>query len=179
MAIEIERKTEVNKLLWPIAFLVFSLIVFITVLVSYFYFDSVYKEELSFLIEKQKSLVKTAEEKALEDSLLGYQNKIDVFKKAFERHKNVLNVFSFIEKTCHPKVYFSNISYDAGTGQTSLEGSAADFMTVSQQVIIFKQQKDVVKKVSLASLSPSEKGDVSFSLVLNVDPNITASQAKQ
>ncbi|MCX6760233.1 MAG: hypothetical protein NTW46_02725 [Candidatus Nealsonbacteria bacterium] len=179
MAIEIERRTEINKLLWPIAFLVFSLVVSTTLLVSYFYFDSAYNELFNNLVEKQKGLVKTAEEKALEDSLTGYQNKINIFGKIFEDHRKVVNILSFIEKTCHPSVYFSDISYDVKTGETSLDGTAADFMTVSQQVIIFKEQKDIVKKVSLKSLAPSENGDIGFSLTLTIDPNITLMQTQQ
>lgn len=179
MAIEIERRTEINKLLWPIAFLIFSLIVLLTLFGSYFYFDSVCKEVLNAINEKQKGLVKTAEEKALEDSLAGYQGKISIFENVFRDHRKVLNIFSFIEKTCHPSVYFSDIKYDVKTGETLLDGVATDFMTVSQQVIIFKEQKDIIKKVVLASLAPSETGEINFSLTLSIDPNITLVQIQQ
>jgi hypothetical protein len=179
MAIEIGRRTEVSKLFWPIAFLIFTLIILATLLVSYFYFDNAYNESLNVFTEKQKGLVKTAEEKALEDSLVGYQNKINIFGKIFDEHRKVLNIFAFVEKTCHPSVYFSKLSYDVKTGETSLDGTAADFMTVSQQVMIFKDQKDVVKKVALGSLAPSEKGDIGFSLKLTIDPNITLVEAQQ
>lgn len=179
MAIEIERRTEINKLFWPIAFLLFALAVSVTLSVSYFYFDNAYNELYNTLAEKQKGLVKTAEEKALEDSLVGYQNKINIFGKVFEEHRKVVNILSFVEKTIHPGVYFSKISYDVKTGETSLNGAAADFMTVSQQVIIFKEQKDIVKKVTLSSLAPSEKGGIGFSLALSIDPNITLAQIQK
>lgn len=179
MAIEIERRTELNKLFWPIAFLVFSLAVLMALVVSYFYFESAYKDLFATFTEKQKGLVKTAEEKALEDSLLGYQKKIGIFEEIFKDHRNVLNIFSFVEKTCHPGVYFSDIKYDVKTGEATLSGTAADFMTVSQQVIIFKEQKDIVKKVVLSDLSPKESGEVGFSLALSIDPNVTLVETKK
>lgn len=176
MAIEIERRTEVNKLLWPIAFLIFSLIVVVTLLVSYFYFDNAEKEALLKLSEKQQGLVKTAEEKALEDSLSGYQAKISMFEEVFKDHRKAQNALLFVEKICHPDVYFSKVSYDLKTGGLSLDGSAADFLTVSQQVIIFKQEKDIVKSVSLENLTPTEDGSINFSLKVNVDKAITLNQ---
>lgn len=179
MAIEIEGRTQINRLLWPVAFLIFSFIVLTTLLVSYFYFDNGYNELFSALNEKQKGLVKTADEKALEDSLAGYQKKINVFGKVLEEHRKVANIFSFIEKTCHPNVYFSKISYNMESGKISLEGIAADFMTISQQVIIFKEQKDNVKTVFLNSLEPLEKVGIKFSIALDVNPAITLAQAQK
>lgn len=173
MAIEIEQRTEVNKLVWPIAFLVFSLAAAATLLVSYFYFSNSYNESLLVLGEKQKRLSLTEDEKALEDSLIRYQNKIQMFGEVFKDHKKAGSLLSFVEKTCHPGVYYSKISYDLKTGDLSLEGLANDFMIVSQQVIIFKQQKDAVSKVLLDNLSPKEDGGISFSLKINVDPDIT------
>jgi len=179
MAIEIERRTEVNRLLWPIAFLIFSLLVSVTLLVSYFYFDNVSKETLLKLNEKQQGLVKTAEEKALEDSLMGYQAKINMFEGVFKDHRKAQNILLFVENICHPEVYFSKVSYDLKTGELALDGLAFDFITVSQQVIIFKQQKDIVKSVSLASLAPTEDGSIKFSLKVGVDEGITLNQIEE
>ncbi len=174
MAIEIEQGVKIKSIFWPIVLLVFSLMAATGFLISYLYVSQSYSDLESQAAEVRQGLVKSAEEKALEDELTGYQEKISIFEKIFSEHKKTHNAITLMESICHPDVYFSGFSFDAKTGQASLDAKALDFFTVSQQILILKDKKDIFSNIVLSQISQEEEKSkgIGFSISFIIDPQI-------
>lgn len=172
MAIEIIPKSKIKEISWVNLVLYFLLIIFLVLLLSYFILDIYQKKLNQELSDLEKALIRTDAEKALEDELSIYQKKIEDFGNILNVRQSPLDVFSFLEKTIHPKVWFSNFSFDLEKGTLSLSGQAENPEVIEQQLIIFKKQ-EMVKNVTLSNFSISKEEKIDFNLQLTFDSPIS------
>lgn len=162
MAIEIFPKTRIKKPQWAVVLLAFSLVLLLVLASTYFYFvraSGKTEEE----IEKKKQVLAGQEE--LEEELLLTERKINSFRELLSQHRDIVNVFEFLEAVCHPKVQFENFDLDVSQRSVAVSGRAQSFISLGQQLLILKGE-DVLKDVILSDISLSEEGGVSFNLAL-------------
>lgn len=174
MAIEIEPRTEVKikRLFLPSLFLIFSLLIALNLTISFVYFHLSSEEFSKKIKEKEKLLLKNETEKELENKIILYEGKIRNFKKLLSKHKNLRNVFNFIEQISHPDVWFKSFSFETESGSLTLTAETKNLMTVSQQIIILREQKEIIDKINLSNVGMNDKGKVNFSLELTLSPKI-------
>jgi hypothetical protein len=107
----------------------------------------------------------------LKKEILTYQKKIKDFSGVINGHKETLNIFGFIEKQCHPKVWFSEFEFDTKDGSVVVSGEAQSFQALGQQMLIFRGQ-EMITSASLESITMDKGGVISFEISLSLNPLI-------
>jgi len=171
--IEIIPKPAQKLPLWQNILFYISIAVLLAVFLSYFVLDHSLKTSSQTLENLEETLArgKTPTEIALEEETFGYQKKIKDFSRLIGSHLFASNFFTFFEKICHPKVWFSQIDLNPQQGQVALLGEAENFSVLGQQILILKTEP-LIKNLDLVSLSIGKRGKVDFTLNLFLDPAI-------
>jgi len=150
-----------------------SLIVLFLVIIGIFIinnsvnnFQTTLKELDGFLAQ-----IRTPENIALESEVRSYERKIKDFAPLLEEHLETSNIFSFLQKDCHPKVWFQQFSLDSRQNKVNLSGETQNFETLGQQILIFKYDK-LVGDVKLEKVSLGKEGEINFSLSISLNPQI-------
>lgn len=176
MAIEIIPKKKAKISFWPKVLLAVGLILLLAFLGSYFYLQKAQQDLSEAIEEKNRALVKTPEERTLEESLLLVEAKVKSFGGLLSKHKKTENVFKFLEEITHPKVWFSSFDLNTEEGTIGLSGTAEDFVALEQQRLILLElisaEDTFLKAINLSGISMEEGGGINFSLQLTLDPQI-------
>jgi len=169
MAIEIPEKKNTKAPIWSVVLLVMTAVLILSAVLHYFYLSS----QIKNLFEK---LAISPSERALEDDVAAKEKeintinyKIGIFNKLFLGHKNTGAIFGFFEKLCLKNVWFSSFSLNQQTAV--LSGKADNFVTLEQQVILFRKQPAVDSAV-LTGAEMSKEGGVDFSLSIVFNPQV-------
>ncbi len=105
----------------------------------------------------------TSSEKSLEQKVLTYQKKISDFGIFAQNRVDSLFVFQFLEQYTLPKVSFTSISVDVPNRHVVLQGESADFTTLKQQLLLFRQRTEVTS-VALSNMNLGINGRIVFAL---------------
>ena len=142
--------------------------------ISYFYLVNLEKKTQDNLSELEKILTeeKIEREQELETEIFGYQKRIRDFSTLLDSHQTFYGLFEFLEKNCHPKVWFSTFNIEAENHQLTLTGQAENFQSIEQQILIFKDCTDNVSDVELSEINIEEEGAIGFGLRLSLDPEL-------
>ena len=171
MAIEIIPRPKIKKFSWPVILLTICLILLLGLAGTYYYLYDSSKKLSQEIQEKEKALIETDSERTLKEELLSIEGKINTFSKLLSRHKKPLNIFNFIEETCHPDVWFSGFNFDSTKAIVIVSGQAKSFVVLGQQLIILKEVENL-KDINLSGISIGEEGGVDFTLQLTFEPQI-------
>ena len=125
------------------------------------------KKELETTLAEEK----TAEEIGLEKELSDYEKKTKDFSILINRHLFFSKTFEFIEKNTHPEVWFSQLDLSPKEGQVNLSGETESFVTLHQQVQIFKADP-LLKGLNLIKIAIGKEGRIDFDLSLTLDPGL-------
>jgi len=173
MAIEIIPKKAEAKL--PATNILFSLslILLIILVLSYFMVGYFQKRSVNTLqnIENIISQKETAELKALNKKIFGYQEKINMISSLLASHKMSRDFFTRLEDLTSPKVFFSKLDLDTEKDQLSLSGRTESFESLGQQLLIFKKG-EFVKSVNLTKTSIGKEGEIEFTIDIYFDSQI-------
>lgn len=165
--IEIIPKPAEKLPFWVNVLFYFFLGFLLITIVIYFILGHFLKQAETTLENLEKTLAKekTAEEIALEEEVLSYQKKIEGFSKLINRHLFSSKAFEFIEKNTHPQVWFSQLDLNSRGGEVNLSGETDNFVTLHQQVQIFRTNPSV-KNLDLAEIAIGKEGRIDFTLNL-------------
>jgi hypothetical protein len=120
-------------------------------------------------LEERISQVGTLEEKELEKEVFTDKKRISDFAVLLQKHQKPSSFFEFLEETCHPRVWFSELKLSPAISQAVLSGQAPNFQILGQQLLIFQSQ-DLIQKVELADVSIGEGGETRFIFSLFLEP---------
>lgn len=153
--------------------LYFSIGLLILTVFGYFIIESSFEKANQTLKDLEETLAKaeTPEEQNLEKEMLNEQRKIKDFSTLIDRHIVPSNFLNLLEKTSHPKVWFSGIELKPREGKVSLSGTAEDLIVLGQQLLIFKNEK-AIQDIKLSQISLIEKGKIRFDLEFSLSPEI-------
>lgn len=145
----------------------FALALLIFSIVGYFVLDSSLRNAQKNLVDLKETLAgeETPEKIALEKEVLNYEKKVKDFSQIIGEHLKTSKIFALIEKTCHPKVWFSYFSLDSRAGEATFSGKAQSFESLGQQLLILEDES-LVKNVDLEKVSISKEGEINFELSL-------------
>ena len=151
---------------FSVNFLFYFAVLLVIISIGSFFF---LKSEISSLGERKGELerqiieLEGEEEKELEEEILGWQEKIKVFKKIFEEHKISSNFFSLLESSCQTKVQLTGLNLVTEDSRVSLEGKTESFQSLGEQFLIFGENEKIEDLV-LSNISLDREGKVNFSL---------------
>lgn len=113
---------------------------------------------------------KTAEERNLENTVLGYRNKIQDFSSFVAGQKDAVPFFTFLEETTHPEVFFREASLNVLENRVVLKGVTTDFRTLGEQAASLEKREELVSwRLSDVSLL---EGQAVFTLELLFSPKL-------
>ncbi len=172
MAIEITPRGKVKLPLWMIILGIFTIILLIGFLGSYFYLEISIKKMSQEIQEKEPILTPLEEAiKKKEEELSPVGKKIDDFGGLLQKHKTPLDIFNFLEKICLPTAWFSDFNFTSENGEVTVSGHTDNFVTLEQQILVLKQDP-LVKNLNISGVSVSEEGKINFTFLLTFVPQI-------
>lgn len=171
MAIEFIPKPKAKIPSWTVIVFVICGILLLGGGGSYFYLIHSSKKISEEIQERTGALMKTPEEAALEEELLLEERKINSFVDLISARQKTVNLFDFLEKTCHPKVWFSNFGFNSQEEIVNVKGKTTSFVALGQQILIFRKEP-ILKKINLTEVSMKDGGEIEFSLQLTFDPQV-------
>lgn len=121
--------------------------------------------------EEKITKVGTKEERNMEIQVLLNSDKMGKFSTLFQDHKKSSKFFAFLEENSHPKVWITRLDLNTNEAEATLTGQTPNFQTLGEQLLIF-QKEEVVKSISISSLSIGKDGKTGFILSLSLDPNL-------
>ncbi len=113
--------------------------------------------------------IMTEDRQELEEEMLAVRGKVNKFSSLTGRRAVSRPFFEIIEQAAHPEAWFNNFSFKVEQFEVNLAGETKSFVTLWQQVLIFKQEK-AISNVNLVNFSINEKGLISFDLALSFKP---------
>ena len=167
MAIEIIPKPKIKKISWINIVLYSYLAIFLVLFLSYFIFDHYQKKLNQEFSDLEKSLLRTPAEKELEEEIIGYQRKLKDFTSLLNYHRLPLNIFNFLEKVTHPKVWFSELDLNLTKNTIDLSGQADTSEVMAQQLLILRKE-ELIQNLNLSKLSRNKEGRLEFSLQVEI-----------
>ncbi len=112
-------------------------------------------------LDREISNNKSGQISSLEEKVRLTQKKIIDFSSLIENRVFTSNISQFFEKTVHPKVYFTAFDADIKTATVVLGGKAADFESLGQQLILFKEEGGL-NRLEVDNVSLEKEGGISF-----------------
>ena len=175
MAIEIIPKTELRKppLLINLPFFI-GIFLLILAILGYFYLQNNIKNSSENLKNLEESILEktTPEVDNLEKEISDWRQKIEDYNLLFVGHRESSNLFEFLEKITHSKVWWTDFKFDSSIpSNLRLTGVSQDFSALQQQLIILGNE-NFIKNVILNKISLLKEGGVEFELEISVDPEI-------
>ncbi|OGZ27480.1 MAG: hypothetical protein A2365_03345 [Candidatus Nealsonbacteria bacterium RIFOXYB1_FULL_40_15] len=173
MAISLTKKRTAPAPGWAIAVLVVFVIIILALLGSYIYFsvkNSRVDEKVSQLESEAFSYENKIKEKEGEVSLV--QQRIEDFKKLMSGHRELANIFEFLEAKTMPSIRFRSFDFNEIKEKEAIvmDGTGPSFIAVGQQIDIFKKDP-AVSRISLLSISITDEGEVNFSVDIGFRPD--------
>lgn len=151
-------------------FVVSSLVASVFCYVIFLTKNGILRENIGQEITKLQDMG-TADQKKLEDEVIGYQKKIGDFSELLKNHEFSSNAFVFMEKQTLPNIWFKQFGLDEKTRKIQITGEADNMEDVGRQIASFEKNK-YVKSVGALSSSLSESARIQFSTSLTLDPSI-------
>lgn len=172
MAIEIIQKPKPKIPLWAKILLGSAVALLLIAAGTYFFLDYTSKKTSQKISDTQAEVSSLmAANRETENKVLTYEKKIGDFASLVVGHQKPLSILLFLEQKTHPRVSFTSFAFDAAKTSVAVDGQAASFIALGQQMLIFKKEP-ILKNITLSGLSLNEKGEIKFSLQLVFDPQI-------
>ncbi len=133
---------------WPWRFLMVSFVIFLTSILVYLglafgykpFLNRAIKEKDAQIFEQASSLKKEDQEKLIQV----YSQMINI-KGLLDGHIFPSGIFSLLEQKTHPKVYFMGVDFKSSGRALELDGLAANFSVLSEQLEIFAKSPEIEK----------------------------------
>jgi hypothetical protein len=173
MAIELTKERRVGPPLWMIFASLGVAIVLIFLIGSYLFLFFVNKSTVKKIGDLEVSMIglnKNISEKESELKLI--QKKVSDYNKLISGHKNLGNVFKFIEKEVMPSIWFNKFDFSLIGGDIiTLEGVGPNFITINQQIDVLKKE-GLVKGMTIGDIIINKDGEIGFALKIQFAPEI-------
>ncbi|MGC9046637.1 MAG: hypothetical protein ACP5IC_00750 [Minisyncoccia bacterium] len=159
---------------FPWKLLIFSVFIFLLSLVIYFGSKIGYENYLSSQIQyydKQLNNLSTQINSSAQNDFKNFYSQLVNLQNVLNNHKFASGVFSFLEGTTLPNIYYNNATIDVNDGKINLNGIAKDFVSLIQQLQYFESRSEINKTV-LNSFSVGSNQTINFSLTLYIQSSV-------
>jgi len=155
----------VNFLFW------FSLILALT-LIALFFLLKIQIINLEIKKERiEKSLeFSLSEKKLIEETRLISEN-INLFAEIFQEHRFTSKFLNFFKTLSHFQTQFISLEIDNDTFRAGVKGKTKNFQTLSEQILIFQEEKNI-ENFQILGIDLMPEGKVEFNFVFNFSPKL-------
>lgn len=169
MAIEITTRRNVKAPVWSIILFALSIILIIAGVLHYLYINSQLKKFSEQLADSPSEMAIKKDVLAKEKEINMINSKTGIFEKIILNHRNSVKIFDFFEKFCLKNVWFGNFSVNQQ--EATVFGNADNFVSLEQQIALFKKQPSV-NGATLLGAKISKEGGIDFSLLVNFNSQV-------
>ncbi len=156
----------------------FYLSVIFLISVAGFYFYLVYTsqkmEEETVTLEATLAKQTTPQQKALEQDVLSNQRRMQDFPVLLSAHRVGSEFFRRLEALTHPNVVFSLVKVSPIVGDASISGTADNFESLAQQLVIFNEAEGFANSIDLSKIVLNNEGRVDFTFSMILNPQLLA-----
>lgn len=158
---------------WPWRFLMVSFVIFLTSILVYLGLAFGYKPFLNSSIEKKDAEISqqaASVKKEDQDKLIQVYSQMINIKGLLDSHIFPSGIFTLLEQKTHPKVYFTGADFKSSEGELQLDGLAASFSVLSEQLEIFAKTPEIDRYTLRQS---QQSGDlIQFQVLLKLGKGI-------
>ena len=167
--VEIIPKREVSS--HPIVNYLFlaSLMTAVLVVAAFFALQTLQERTRSKVQKLEQRLLAepTADQKELEEEVLGFKQKLEDFEALATSRRTPLPLLSLLETSIHPSVVFTGLSVNLEQKRVLLFGETDSFKHVDEQILLLRTKQEVLR-LQLAKIELGEKGRAEFALDLEL-----------
>ncbi len=158
---------------WQKALFYFLIFLLVILAIIYFALNHLQGEAQVYFdgMEKELSEMETPATLALETEVFSYKKRIDDFTPFLGEHVFGSRIFEFLESKTHPKVSFLKMSLDLQSSVVSRSGMTDNFLSLGQQLSIFKKQ-EMVESLGLSNISLSKRGGIEFDVNISFNKKL-------
>jgi Tfp pilus assembly protein PilN len=153
---------------WPWRLFIAAFGVFLATVLGYVGILFGYQPYLRNQIQQKTNEIEQLSEtipKADQDQFINFYSQLVNLKNILDSHVMASPLFSFLERTTHPRVYFANASMKFREGELELNGLAESYAAVTEQLEVFSQAPEIDRLlVSQAQLG--ERNLVGFKVAI-------------
>ncbi|TSC75254.1 MAG: hypothetical protein G01um101433_937 [Parcubacteria group bacterium Gr01-1014_33] len=99
------------------------------------------------------------------------EKRLKNMRELLNGHTAVSNIFQMLEADTHPRVQFNNFSFSAAGRRVDMDGLAASYTVIAQQVSIFEQEPQI-ERVEFGGLSATKDNFINFKISLIIRPSL-------
>jgi nitrogen fixation/metabolism regulation signal transduction histidine kinase len=158
---------------WPWRLLLFMAIVFCTMAALYLGMTLGYKpylnSQINSLDQKISQLSQSIDEEQ-QKSLISFYSQLININNLLKTHSESSKFFDFLEKNTSGRVYYESADLSVSGKTVKLEGIAASYSVLAEQIEIFRRASEV-EGVFLDGSSVGQSG-IDFSATLSLNPII-------
>lgn len=165
MAIEIEPAKKKNESREN-TILIFSVLLLVISFAVYFYLSMIVlsgKEAEATKLNSQLSTLGQEDVQSKEAALAQAGIYIGDFKILLNNNPKASRFFDTFQKWVHPKIVYSNMTFDVSSRKVTMSGQTAGFQNVMQQIALLRREQ-TVESYQISNVQLSESGQVSFDL---------------
>lgn len=122
-------------------------------------------------LSSQLAQEETADQKALESSVLGYRQRLQDFSKVLNAHTSASRFFTALETLTYATVYFNDLIINPLDKTATISGKTDSFENLAKQVAIFKNATTVFNNASLSKINVAADGKITFTVVVAIKPD--------
>jgi len=167
------KKGEKLPVGWPWQLLVFTIIVFGVMVVSYLGMQLGYKPYLNSQIKsldaKIANLSQVVDEEQQKNLITLYSQWINI-QNLLNSHTVPSKLFDFLEKNTHSQIYYLSLNFSLMKKSIILEGMSPNYNILTQQLELFQRASEI-EKVFLENAQNSG-GGIRFSIQLIFKPEL-------
>ncbi len=158
---------------WPWRFFMVSFVIFLASILVYLGLAFGYEPFLDSQIQKVEDEINAraaSVSKENQDKFIQVYSQMINIKSLLDAHIFPSSVLTLLEQKTHPRVYFIGANLKSAERELELDGSAANFSALAEQLEIFAQTKEIERY----TLSQSQlTGDmVQFKVALKLSRNV-------
>lgn len=129
----------------------------------FYYYQALFWKGKLEAKESDYLALNTKENKTTEEKVGEISKRLEKFSRALSSRKVSPDLFDFVRSFCHQSVSFSSLSLNIETGNVSLAGQTDTYKSLSEQIIILKDLKNI-SNLLVSDVSLNKEGNVSFKI---------------
>lgn len=152
---------------WPWRVLLFSFLLFLLTLISYFGLAFGYKPVLnSKITEKDQEIVALAQTVPVSDqqALVRFYSQLGNLQEVLRTHLFGSKLLPILEKYTNKQVYYKNLSLNISSRELTLDGIAKSYEILAQQLEAYNQAPEIERFI--INQAESQKDMINFKTIL-------------
>jgi len=118
-------------------------------------------------IKRESQEIQAQRDTEAEEEVIKFDQRMERISLLLDSHVHSSKLFDFIEDNTHPRVQFTDFSFEALDNLVTMSGLTASYLTLGEQLIAL-QQKEQISSLTVSGVDLIKSGQVGFSVSFEV-----------